>query len=179
MQELSLTVLDIAENSAQANATNVKICIVQNTNKNLQTLTIQDNGKGMSKKMVENAFNPFFTTRTTRKVGLGLSFLKMNAELTGGSVQIESIVKKGTTVTANFNLDHVNRTPLGDMASTMAALIQGNPNVVFEYIFEKDGAKFAFSSKQVQEILEDIPINTPCVTMFIKGYIAENMQQFA
>lgn len=172
-----MNVLDIAQNSVRAEATCLEISIMQDTKESLQTLVIKDNGKGMTAEMAEKVVNPFFTTRTTRKVGLGLPFLKMEAEMTGGTLQIKSVLGKGTTVTATFGLTHIDLPPLGDMGSTIATLVQCNPEMEIQYTFIKDTKTFVFTTKEVKEILGDIPLSTPNVAIFIRDYITENTEE--
>lgn len=176
MQELSMNILDIAQNSVRANATLVEIELAQDTKKDLQTLTIRDNGKGMDETMVQRVTDPFYTTRTTRKVGLGLPFLRMAAQQTGGDLQIQSQVGKGTTVAATFTLSHIDLMPLGDMAGTMQALVQGAPDIDFVFTYTRDAQSFTFDTREVRRILEGVPLSEPAVTVFIGEYIAEHMQ---
>ncbi|MDD3429428.1 MAG: ATP-binding protein [Oscillospiraceae bacterium] len=174
MQELSMNILDIAENSVAANATLVQITLNGQTAQKLLTLTIQDNGKGMSQELVQRVTDPFCTSRTTRKVGLGLPFLKMAAQLTGGDMYIQSTVGVGTCVTATFTLGHIDLMPLGDVAGTVTTLIQCNPQVDFIYTLTVNSQSFCTDTRQLREILGDVPLSTPQVALFIKEYIEEN-----
>ena len=130
MQELSLNILDIAQNSIVANATLIEIG-VEVDEKDFLTITIRDNGKGMDEESVKNVINPFFTSRTTRKVGLGVPFFKQAAEDTGGSFHIESQVGVGTTIKAVFDTTNIDYTPLGEVWDTVAILIQMNETIDF------------------------------------------------
>lgn len=177
MQELSMNVLDIAENSVRAGAQNIDISIVQSTAQDRQTLSIADDGKGMDADMVARVTDPFTTTRTTRKVGLGLPFLKMAARQTGGELAIQSQVGRGTTVTATFGLSHIDLMPLGDMGSTMATLVQASPDIDFTYRFERDGRAFDFSTQEARQILDGVPLNQPEVVLFIRGHVDEGMKE--
>ena len=123
MRELSLNVLDIAQNSIKANASLIEIELSESTEKKELLIGIYDNGKGMTPEQVQSVTDPFFTTRTTRKVGLGIPFFKMAAEMTEGSFEIESEVGVGTRVSAVFRTDHLDFTPVGDMCSTIVILI--------------------------------------------------------
>ena len=142
MKELSLNILDIAQNSVKARAENILIELIEADGK--LSLTIKDDGCGMSEETVQNVMNPFYTTRTTRNVGLGIPLLKLAAEQTGGGIKIESVSEidnprnHGTTVTAEFFTDHIDCTPLGDIISTVTVLIQGSPDIEwrFEHHFE-------------------------------------------
>ena len=170
-----MNVLDIAENSVRAKATFIDISLLQNTAAMLQTLTIRDNGKGMSADMVQSVTDPFTTTRTTRKVGLGLPFLKMAAQQTGGNLVIESAVGVGTTVTATFTQGHIDLMPLGDMGATIATLVQGAPDIDFLYTFEKNGTAFSFDTREARQMLGDVPLSEPAVYLFIKEHVNEGM----
>ena len=172
-----MNVLDIAENSVRANASRVHIAIVQDTGANVQTLTIADNGKGMDAAMVAAVTDPFTTTRTTRKVGLGLPFLKMAAQQTGGALFINSAVGRGTTITATFGLAHIDLMPLGDMGSTISALVQASPHIDFDYRFARNGREFVFSTKEARQILDGVPLNAPEVVLFIRGHVNEGMEE--
>ena len=135
MKELSLNILDVAENSVKAKASLIEILLTEIGNHLI--ITIKDDGCGMKKEILEGVTNPFYTTRTTRKVGLGLPLLKMAAEQTGGKMTVESVSEEdnrdahGTTVTAEFYTDHIDFTPLGDIVSTIVTLIQGHPEFDF------------------------------------------------
>lgn len=169
-----MNILDIAENSVRAEATLVEISLEQDTARSLQTLTIRDDGKGMDADMVQQVIDPFCTTRTTRKVGLGVPFLKMAAEMTGGSLTIQSTLGKGTCVTATFTLGHIDLMPLGDMPGTISALVQGSPDIDFVYRFARDGNEFTFDTRDARQILEGISFSEPTVALFIRDYIAEH-----
>lgn len=174
MQELSMHVLDIAENSVKAGAQLTRIGISIDTAQKRLELVVADNGCGMSAEMAARVTDPFCTSRTTRKVGLGLPFLKMAAELTGGGMKLESIPGKGTAVTAWFVLGHIDLAPLGDMASTVATLMQCNPDVDFVYTLAVDGESFCADSREFRAILDGIPLSSPEVALFIREYIDEH-----
>ncbi len=174
MQELSLNILDIAQNSVKAKASLITVEVTERTSEDTLTITIADNGCGMSEETAQAAADPFYTTRTTRKVGLGLPFIKMAAEMTGGSFDIRSAVGVGTTVKAVFGLSHIDRMPLGDMCSTMLTLISGSPNIDFVYTHQRNSQSFAMDTRQFKEILGEVPLNAPEVLTFIKDYMTEN-----
>ena len=172
MKELSLNILDIAENSVKARASLIEISL-EETDETL-TLTIADNGCGMKPDILEGVINPFYTTRTTRKVGLGVPLLKMAAEQTGGSVTIESFHESdypdrhGTVVTAVFYKNHIDFTPLGDIVSTMVTLIQGSPQLDFVFKHTSKKLDVALDTREMREILGDeVPLNTPEVLHWI------------
>ena len=177
MKEISLNILDIAENSVKAGASLTEIIIKEEDN--LLTLTIRDNGCGMSEETVKSVIDPFYTTRKTRSVGLGIPLLKLACEQTGGSLDIKSKVKgsdttdHGTTVTAVFRKDHLDFTPLGDVISSIVTLVQGHPDTDFlftHYVGEKE---ISVDTRALREILEDIPLSSFEVLTWIKGYLEE------
>ena len=177
MRELSLNVLDIAQNSVSANASLIEIELTEDTKNNDLLIGIYDNGKGMTAEQVENVRDPFFTTRTTRKVGMGIPLFKFAAEMTGGKLDIESEVGVGTKVRAYFKTDHLDFTPVGDMTSTMISLITMNLHIDFLYRRKIDGREFTLDTRQLKEILGDVPLNEPSIAMWIQQYINENTKQ--
>lgn len=177
MTEISLNVLDVAENSVRANASLIEITVEINTETDRLTIVISDNGCGMSKEQAAKVEDPFFTTRTTRSVGLGVPFFKYAAELTGGEFRIQSEPGKGTVVTAVFVLSHIDRMPLGDMTSTMHTLITFNTKIDFLYSYIVDKNSFALDTREFREVLEDVPFDMPEVSAYIKDYLRENTEE--
>lgn len=177
MQELSLNVLDIAQNSIAANASEIKVLIHFETDKKTLTITIKDNGKGMSEEQVENVTNPFFTTRTTRKVGMGIPLFKMAAEMCGGSFCIKSVLGEGTVISGLFKTDNIDFVPLGDISSTMTTLICLNEDRNFIYTYSVDNREFTAQTVEFKEALgEDISLNLPEITSWIEGYLKEQTE---
>lgn len=174
MKELSLHVLDIAKNSVKAKAGVIEIIIEENTEQNFLTIEINDNGCGMDAEFLSRVRDPFSTTRTTRKVGMGISLFEAAAVQCGGWLDISSEVGSGTSVKAYFKYDHIDRAPLGDMAGTMTTLISGSPDTEFIYRHVKDGKSFVMDTRELREILGDVPLDTPEVINWIDGYIREN-----
>ncbi len=180
MKELSLNVLDIAMNSVKAKAKNILIKLVEADGK--LTLIIEDDGCGMSEETVRNVMNPFYTTRTTRSVGMGVPLLKLAAEQTGGGITIKSVSEKdnplehGTTVTAEFFTNHLDFTPLGDIVSTVTTLIQGSPDIEwkFEHITEKGSVEL--DTRELREILGDVPLDNFEVIKWIDGFLKESYE---
>ena len=167
-------VLDVAENSVAAGAKLVQITLEVDEPRDRLTLVIEDDGKGMPADVAARVTDPFYTTRTTRKVGLGLPLLKMAAELTGGEMYIRSQPGKGTQVCASFGLHHIDRAPLGDMASTVAGLIQCSPQMDFVYTVRAANEEFAVDTRQLREILGDVSLAEPAVAQWVREYIDEN-----
>ena len=177
MKELSLNILDITENSVNAGATLTEISIIESDN--LLTLTIKDDGCGMSDEILKTVENPFYTTRTTRKVGLGIPLLKMAAEMTGGSVKIVSSTmpdNHGTTVTATFFKNHLDFTPLGDVKETVVTLVQGHPDTDFLFTHKTDTGEVVLDTRELRQILEGVPLDTYEVIVWIKEYLNEQYQ---
>ncbi len=173
MKELSLNILDVTENSVKAGAGLTEILLEQTGNR--LTITIKDDGCGMSPEVLESVTDPFYTTRTTRKVGLGIPLLKLSAEQTGGSLQITSDTGEshGTTVTANFFTDHIDFTPLGDIISTVTTLVQGHPDTDFLFRHIKDGREVALDTRELRIVLEGVPLDTYEVIKWIEEYLRE------
>ncbi len=176
MQELSMNVLDIAQNSVKANATIVQIILDFDIEQSKLKITIKDDGKGMSKEMLATVTDPFTTSRTTRKVGLGLPLIKMAAELTGGSLDIQSELNVGTEVNVIFTTGHIDLAPLGDMAGSISTLMQCNTHMDFIYTVKCDGEEFCASTIELKEVLGDVSLSEPSVALWVKDYIAENTE---
>ncbi len=177
MTEISLNILDVAQNSVKAKASLIEIEVVINTVNDRMKVSIIDNGCGMTEQQVEKVIDPFFTTRTTRKVGLGVSFFKLACECTGGSFSIKSEVNVGTTVVGELVMSHIDRMPLGDMSSTMHALITMNKDIDFLYSYQIDENGFTLDTREFREILGDIDFDIPEVSTYIKEYLIENKSE--
>ena len=176
MNELSLYILDITMNSVRAGASEISVTLTE-TDETF-TFSVSDNGCGMTKEQLEKLSNPFFTTRKTRKVGLGIPFLKMLAEMTGGHVTIESVHESlseqhGTTTTAVFMKNHIDFIPLGDITETFITLIQGSPDINFTFTHTAPGGKVFLSCAQLREILGEISLAEPEILNWIEGNLRE------
>ena len=176
MRELSLNILDIAQNSITANASLITVEVAENTVDHSLLIGIYDNGKGMSEEQVKSVIDPFFTTRTTRKVGMGIPLFKMAAEQTGGSLEIKSEIGIGTEIRAIFKTDSVDFTPLGDVASTIQMLITMNTDRDFVYKHSVNGKKFVCDTRELKAILGDVPLDTYEVSQWILEFIKENTE---
>ena len=173
MRELSLNILDIAQNSLSAGAGLVTLTVDEDSGADSLTLRVEDDGRGMDADTLQRVRDPFYTTRTTRKVGMGIPLFRMAAEVTGGSLDIVSEPGKGTAVTASFSLSHIDRMPLGDMAGTVTALIRLNPGVDFVYRHTVDGRSFEMDTRELRAQLGDVPLSEPDVMEWIDGYLRE------
>ncbi|MFV0341746.1 MAG: ATP-binding protein [Anaerocolumna sp.] len=174
MPELSLHILDVAQNSIKAGANFIQIMVDVSFQKDALTIHISDNGCGMTKEMVNKVFDPFYTTRTTRNIGLGIPFFEYAAKATGGTLTIDSIPCEGTKLTAIFVLSHIDRMPLGDLASTMHTLITLNTNIDFYYTYQVNGKHFTLNTMEFREILGDVSFDLPDISRYIKEYLVEN-----
>ncbi len=175
MKELSLNILDIAQNSVKAGAMQIEICVTESLAANLVLISIKDNGCGMSDEFVSSVIDPFVTTRTTRKVGLGIPLLRQQALDTDGSFDISSKLGVGTTVFASFRLDHLDRAPIGDIASTLISLISSNPAIRYVYTHKTDSGEFTFDTNEIKAQIDDIPIDEPEILMWLQEYLNENI----
>lgn len=172
MQELSLNIMDIAQNSIVAGATLITIRAVSHADR--LTVEIVDNGKGMSEEQLTHVTDPFFTTRTTRKVGLGVPLFKMQAELTGGTFWIDSKSGVGTTLRAEFVTSHVDMIPVGDLNQTILLLITCNPDLDFVFVHDTDDHSFTLDTRELREVLGgEVPLNDPEVTQWIREALEE------
>ena len=171
MREIALNILDIAENSVKAKASLIEITVTAADN--ILTVTITDNGKGMSKDFLEKVTDPFTTTRTTRKVGMGIPLFKDAAEMTGGSFEIESEPGRGTRVTARFVIDSIDRAPLGDISDTAVTLL--GPDIDFVWVYTVNGRSFTFDTREIKAELGDIPIDSPEIISFLRNLLKENI----
>ena len=174
MRELSLNVMDVAQNSVRAEATLVRISVTESDKDDRLKIEIADDGCGMTQEQVQQVIDPFFTTRTTRKVGLGVPLFKLSAEQTGGSFDIQSEKGVGTTTPASYVKSHVDMTPLGDINSTVKILIQCNPQIDFVYTCTTDNGSFTLDTRELREVLGDVSLDTPDVLLWIGDYLEEN-----
>ena len=185
MKTISEHILDITQNSIKAGANTITISLTDSVGthgRESLLFSIEDDGCGMDEETVKRVTDPFYTTRTTRKVGMGIPFLKQNAEHTGGSVTVSSEPGKGTILKASFITSNIDCPPLGDIYTTVALLITGNPgiNIIFRYIKDDESgthgsASLILSTADVKEAMGDMDISLPKVTSFLKDMIYENL----
>lgn len=176
MKNIAQHILDITQNAIRAKANIVEIYIHHSEKENLLELIIKDNGEGMNQDMVDRVTDPYTTTRNTRKVGMGIPLLKQNAEAAGGSFAISSAEKQGTMVQASFQLDHLDRPPLGDLTDTITSLAAGNADTDFIITFITDQGEYIFNTREVKEVLDDTPIYDSQVVKYLKEMLAENIE---
>lgn len=168
--------MDVAQNSVRADASLIYITVEESDKDDFLTITISDNGCGMTEEQVSQVTDPFFTTRTTRKVGLGVPLFKMSAEQTGGSFGITSQPDQGTTTRASYVKSHVDMTPLGDINSTVSILIRCNPDIDFVYTRTTDGGSFTLDTRELREVLEGVSLDTPDVVEWIEQFLKEQTE---
>lgn len=171
MRELSLHLIDIAENGIAAGADLIIIKLSERKKGNLLEVSIIDNGRGIPQYLLKQVVDPFFTTKTTRRIGLGLSLFKEAAARCDGKFSINSEEGKGTEVFASFKLDHIDLAPMGDIAGSITCLIMGNPGVDFLYVHEINGETFTLDTREIRKELDGVPINDPEVIRFIADMI--------
>ncbi|MFH1138696.1 MAG: ATP-binding protein [Pseudomonadota bacterium] len=173
MEEISLHILDVAENALGAGARRIGIRLEIDEKNDRLRLELTDDGRGMTPEVLRQAADPFFTTRTTRRIGLGLPLLKQAAEQSGGSFSLESSPGRGTAVKAEFGLSHWDRPPLGDMASTLLTLIVGRPEVDFVYRQVTGAGEFELDSGEIKQVLEGVSLSDPEVVLFLEKNVRE------
>jgi anti-sigma regulatory factor (Ser/Thr protein kinase) len=177
MKDLSLHIMDILQNSIRAEANCIEVDIIEDTDKDIYRLIFKDNGFGMDEATMTRVVDPFFTTRTVRKVGLGLPLLKLNAEKTGGSLTLDSTVGKGTTVQATFSHKHIDRPVLGDVAGAIVLTASAYPMIHFIYRHNKNGKEFIFDTNLINEALEGVSIQEPEIIASLREMITENLKE--
>lgn len=176
MKDLSLHVLDIAENSVRAGASLVTITVTNSARRDRIILRFADNGKGMSPELLARVTDPFTTTRTTRRVGLGIPLFKDAAEQTGGTFSIESTLGVGTTTTAEFVRSSIDTPPEGDLCGSVLTLIQGAPEIDFLFTYETDEGSFSCDTREIRELLGGVALSEPAVITFLSEYLREHLQ---
>jgi len=177
LRELSLHILDIAENGITAGADCIQILINENRKEDLLTIAIRDNGRGMPAEKLKNPTDPFITSRTTRRVGMGLSLLAAAAQRCGGRLAIETEAGRGTRITATFRYTHIDRAPVGDMAATITTLIMGNPRIDFVYRHLIDTEEFILDTRDLKEGSEDNSLADPVILHHLTQKIRNSLNQ--
>ncbi len=182
MQDISLHLLDMIENSVRAGASLVEIEIRANVPRNRLSFRVKDDGSGMDQDTIENAMNPFYTTKVERikKIGLGIPLFKQNAEACGGDFTIVSQPGEGTEISAHFKFDHIDRMPVGNIADTMLGTIVGHPECDFFFDLRREGFNgawdFTLDTRDIKKELDGIPINYPDVIGFLSEIINEGVK---
>jgi hypothetical protein len=179
VRELSLHILDIVENGITAGADCIHILIDEALAEDRLKIIIRDNGRGMPPEKLQNLEDPFLTSRKTRRVGLGLSLLATAAKRCQGNVLVTSSPRQGTKVVATFQHSHIDRAPLGDIASTLQTLIMGNPQIDFVYRHIVDGRDFMFDTREFREELKPLALNDPAVLQHLTKSVRTSIRELA
>ena len=177
MKDIALHILDIVNNSISAKATFIEISIDEQIDANIYALTIIDNGKGMSPEIVQRVTDPFYTTRTTRKVGMGIPLLKQNAEHTGGELIITSEEGKGTVIKVTFEHNNIDRPPNGDLAGVLTILITGNAEIDFLYTHKIGDKNVVIDTREIKEALDGVAIDNPQIVRYLSEMFEENINE--
>lgn len=181
MRELSMHILDIVENAIEAGARHIDLTIVEDLDADALLISIADDGMGMDAQTVRRVRDPFFTTRTTRHVGLGIPLLAAAAERCGGELGIHSLPGQGTTVQATFRHSHIDRAPLGDMPGTLMCVLVGEQDLDLNYnhrIVERGVERaFELDTAEIKQILGDVPLSFPDVREWLRAFIVQGEQQ--
>ncbi len=178
MEELSLYILDLVQNSVAAQAKHIRIEVRLDPENDRLTVVISDDGRGMSDELLAKVTSPFVTTRKTRKVGLGLPMIRQLCDMCEGSFDIKSRLGEGTTLTLSFRMSHIDLPPMGSLPDTMLSLVNGSPeDVDFELAYSNGAEGFTFSTSEIREVLGGVKLNTPDVLVWIRDYIAEGIAE--
>ena len=173
MRELSLHVLDVIQNAIEAGASKIEVRIEEDLERDLMTVEVADDGRGMSQEWVKKVLNPFTTTRKTRHVGLGLPLFAEAARRCGGDLSIQSKPGKGTRIKATFRHSHIDRAPLGDISAALLAVLLSESPVDLEYLHKVGTHEFQFSSLEIRKELDDIPLTHPKVRSWLSQTLCE------
>ena len=179
MRELSLHILDVVENGITAGGNCIWIEVEEARQKDRLKIVIRDNGRGMPVEKLKNINDPFITSRTTRRVGLGLSLLAAATERCDGTLRVDSKPGKGTEVAATFRFNHIDRAPIGDMAATITTLIMGNPGIDFVYSHRIDGKDFSLDTREIRTEMEDLSLSDPVVIHHLTESIRSALKALA
>ncbi len=177
MRELALHLLDIAENGVNAGATRIVIEVAEDLRTDRLQLAVEDNGRGMDEDLLKRVIDPFTTSRTTRKVGLGIPMLKLAAEMCGGGVEIKSMPGVGTRLTADFQRSHIDRMPLGDVAGTMLTLMVGWPQINWVLKYRINDSEFEFDDAPIKQELGDVPLSEPTILTYLRESLRDGIRE--
>lgn len=177
MEDISLHILDLAENGIRAGADLIKIFIDEDTLTDRLTISIEDNGRGMAPEFLSRVMDPFVTTRTTRSVGLGLSLLQQSVQEAEGEISLTSELGSGTKLVATMRRSHIDRKPMGDLAGTVLCLIEGNADVDFVFEYRFDHKHYCLDTREIRCVMDDIPINHPSVIRLIRDNLVAGISE--
>ncbi len=172
-----LHIIDIVQNSVRAEAKTIQLIIKEDLQLDRLSITVQDNGIGMNEQMIARVVDPFTTTRTTRKVGLGIPLLKAAAEMCNGSLEIVSAPGQGTRLTAEFQRSHIDRMPLGDVAGTVLTFLVTYLDIHWLFHYKVAGREFIFDDEPIKQELEGIPLTEPTILAFLREQLEEGIKE--
>ena len=175
MRELALHILDIMQNSIAANSSRIVVAVNADTENDRLTISVQDNGKGMSPDFAAKVLDPFVTTRTTRRIGLGLPMLAAAAEACNGKLKLDTAPGRGTNVKVTFALNHIDRAPFGDIISTIVNTIVSYPEISFRYEHTVNGKQFVLDTDEINAQLQGVPISEPSVARWLRDYMRQGI----
>ena len=175
MNDLSLHIIDILQNSISAGATLVTLTVEEDTVADMMRITIEDNGRGMTPEQVAKLSDPFFTSRTTRRVGMGIPLFRQTAEQSGGGLTVGSEPGRGTKVTATFGWSNIDRPPLGNLANSFILTVTANPEIDFVLDYVYNGREYRFDTVEVKEALDGLSLGNPQVVMMLDEMVRENI----
>lgn len=176
MRDLSEHLMDILQNSISARASHITVSVTGNSLDDKLTIMVDDNGSGMDEELLRQVTDPFVTTRTTRRIGLGIPLFKESAERAGGSLDIRSQKGRGTRIEADFRISHIDRLPLGEITDTITAILVAETDLEIDLILESNRHNFVFSSREIREKLGEVPIHHSDVIAWIREYIDEGVK---
>ena len=177
MKELSMHILDIAQNSVRAKASNIIIIVKELVKDNIFEFSIQDNGKGIPEELLKDIRNPFTTSRTMRRVGLGIPLLDNTCNICNGKLYIKSLINQGTYILAKMDYNHIDRPPIGDLGSTIATFISSNNDINIEYNHYYNDKSFSITTKELKDILGDVPLTNIDVIKWLVEFLKENIEE--
>lgn len=176
MRDLSMHILDIAQNAVRAEADHIIISLEAEGNPSMLKIVVSDNGRGMEPDFLAKVTDPFTTSRKSRHVGLGIPLLKQSAEMAGGVFSIRSVVNKGTEVCATFPVDSVDRVPAGNVAETLALLVASHPEITWEFKFSSEREQFEFNLADVKNALQGVPVTNRYVQEWIQNTLSDGFK---
>lgn len=177
MEDLSLHILDIVENAISAKAKRIDILVIEEPKEDRFVIEIKDDGIGMDEEVRQKAADPFFTTRSSRKVGLGLSMMAQAAQEARGRLLIESKLGEGTKVTATFQYHHIDRKPLGNIVETITTLLLGNAELDISYTHQKEGKSYVLKGLMLKERYKDRSLTNPEVIQWLRRHLKEGLAE--
>lgn len=177
MRELSMHILDIVQNSISADSTMIEVIVSEEIKRDKLYISIKDNGRGMDEETLKKVVDPFYTSRTTRKVGLGIPMFKRTAVICGGDFDIKSQVGVGTSIEINMQYSHIDRPPIGNMADTVMVMVNTEKNIEFIYTHKINDKEYVLDTRVLREVLGEVPLTSIDVLFWIKENVKEGITE--